>query len=108
MTAEEYFSNLNEKYGEDFNWFMLPFTNLFYVEELNKELGERAFKQKVFSVAKCESNDDVLFLINENDYRIYHLTYSKNNLDGFPKYTSFDCLQSAIEFIEQKYVEEYL
>lgn len=21
MTAEEYFSNLNEKYGEDFNWF---------------------------------------------------------------------------------------
>ena len=47
------------------HFYMLPFTNHFYVEELNKELGERAFKQKVFSVAKCESNDDVLFLINK-------------------------------------------
>lgn len=32
MTAEEVFCDLIEKYGEDFNWRMLPFSDKDFVE----------------------------------------------------------------------------
>ena len=38
MTAEEWFSVFNEKYGDDFNWTIIPFTNHYFVEELKREL----------------------------------------------------------------------
>ena len=66
MTAEEIFCGLFDKYGEDFNWYMVPLSqsNGVFVEELKKELGEGHFlyHKKVWAVAKCESNDDVLYL----------------------------------------------
>ena len=40
MTAEEVFDDLSKKYGKDFNWYMLPFTNKTFVAELKKEIGE--------------------------------------------------------------------
>ena len=67
---------------------MVPLSqsNGVFVEELKKELGEGHFlyHKKVWAVAKCESNDDVLYLTageqGGDTYYIFHLTYSKQNL----------------------------
>ena len=62
MTIEEIFSDLYDKYGEDFNWYMIPLTQA----------------------------DGVLYITdngrNQDIYYIFHLTYSKHNPDGFPRY----------------------
>ena len=108
MTIEKLFQNMIDKYGDNFNWILVPFSSKSLVDELNKELGDTKFTHTIYAVAKCESNDDVLFLVEENDYRIYHLTYSKNNTEGYPRFISFDGRQSAINYIEKEYVENYL
>ena len=116
MTAEEIFCDLFDKYGEDFNWYMVPLSqsNCVFVEELKKELGEGHFlyHKKVWAVAKCESNDDVLYLTageqGGDTYYIFHLTYSKQNLEGFPKYEKFADIYAVKEFIEQKFVKNYI
>ena len=45
MTAEEIFCNLFDKYGEDFNWHMVPLSqsNGILVEELKKRLEKDIF-----------------------------------------------------------------
>ena len=108
MTVEELFEKLIGKYGDNFNWTLVPFSNNSFVDELNKELGDNKFTHPIFAVAKCEANDDVLFLIEEDDYRIYHLTYSKNNINGYPRFILFDGRLSAINYIEKEYVDNYL
>lgn len=88
MTAEEVFDDLSHQYGEDFNWRMLPFTNKTFVAELKNEIGKHHFlyNEQIYVVAKCDSNDDVLFVAgNEGGvdvYYIFHLTYSKENING--------------------------
>lgn len=66
MTLEEVFSGLYDKYGEDFNWYMIPLTQAggAFVVELKNEIGKDHFlyDKKVEAVAKCGSNDDVLYV----------------------------------------------
>ena len=52
MTAEEVFYDLNQKYGEEFNWRMLPLTDKGFVEELKKELGQEhsIFEKSIYAV----------------------------------------------------------
>ena len=40
MTLEEMFCDLYDKYGNDFNWYMIPFAQAdgAFVAELNKEI----------------------------------------------------------------------
>jgi len=54
MTAEEIFCDLFEKYGEDFNWYMVPFSqsNGIFGEELKKEINE------VFDYNWLEDDED--------------------------------------------------
>jgi len=99
-------NRLSDKYGEDFNWGIVPRENGF-VDELKKETDISRYNI-VVAVARCYSCDDVLFLLDNGVYRIYHLTYSTNHANGFPRYTEFFDSQKVIEFIEQKYIEEYL
>lgn len=108
MIIEELFENMTDKYGDDFNWMLVPASNKRFVDELNKELGDSGFTHPIYAVARCESNDDVLFFIDENDYRIYHLTYSGHNTEGYPSFISFDGREPAIEYIEKEYTENYL
>ena len=67
MTLEEMLCDLYDKYGNDFNWYMVPFTQAdgVFVAELNKEIGQDHFLygKKIWAVAKCESNDDVLYVL---------------------------------------------
>ena len=112
MTAEEVFSDLFDKYGDNFNWHMIPFTQAggTFVNELKKEIGQNHFLyyKKIWAVAKCESNDDVLYVIgNESgtdSYYIFHLTYSEQNVEGFPKYEEFADINAVKVFIEQAYI----
>lgn len=84
MTIEEVFSDLYDKYGEDFNWYMLPLTQAdgMFVTELKNEIGEDHFlyDKRIWAVAKCESNDDVLYVTDNG----------RNGLCHFLKIGEFD------------------
>lgn len=114
MTAEEVFCDLYDKYGEEFNWQILPFSDKTFVEELRREIGEKHFlyNEQIYAVAKCDSNDDVLFVTGKDGekdiYHIFHLTYSKHNLPGFPKYKKFIGIEEVKSYIEQMFITEYL
>lgn len=43
-----------------------------------------------------------------DEYYIFHLTYSENNLGGFPKCQKFVSIEEVKEFVEKQFVEEYL
>lgn len=95
---------------------MIPFSqaNGAFVEELKKEIGKEHFlyAKKIWAVAKCESNDDVLYVIGDgfgsDIYYVFHLTYSEQNLDGFPKYEELEDIYAVKEFIEQSYIKDYM
>lgn len=114
MTAKEVFKDLNDKYGEDFNWHMLPLTNKTFVTELKKEIGAMHFlyEKDIRAVAKCDSNDDVLYLVRgdngEDKYYIFHLTYSENNAERFPKGKEFNTVGDVKDYVEQSYVTDYM
>lgn len=113
MTAEEIFDDLSHKYGEDFNWCMIPLTKSggFFVDELKREIGKSHFlyDKKIWAVAKCTSNDDVLYVATNgygaDIYYIFHLTYSENNSAGFPHYKELENLSAVKQFIEQSFIQ---
>ena len=113
MRVEEVFSCLEEKYGEDFNWFVLSDAES-YVSELKREFGQNHFlyEKSIKAVAKCEANDDVLFETESDEsikeYYIIHLTYSKHLKESFPKYKKYTNIKAVKEEIERVFVEEYL
>lgn len=107
MTAEEVFSDLNDKYGDAFNWRMIPLTNKTFVAELKKEIGKNhyLYNRHIWAVAKCDSNDHVLYLSAEDGtdiYYIFHLTYSGHNTNGFPKCQKFFNINEVKEYIERE------
>ena len=99
-------SRLCNKYGEDFNWGIIPEENGF-VKELEKETDICQYSD-VKAIARSYSCDDVLFMLDNNIYRIYHLTYSNHNGDGFPRYKEFVDAKKVLAYIENQFVEEYL
>ena len=107
MTAEEYFELLFQKYGDDFNWMMIPLSTNTFVEELKRELGSTLPNNPIYAVAKCKSNDDVLFLVGDV-FRIYHLTYARDRNTGLPKYIEFEELSAVMKHIEKEYLAIYL
>ena len=101
---------------KDFNWHLLPLiqADRAFVAKLNKEIGQDHFLygKKIRAVAKCESNDDVLYVLRNGTgkdiYYLVHLTYSTHNVDGFPQYEGFADLFAVKEFIERSYIENYI
>ena len=98
-------NKLEEKYGNDFYWSVIEGNN--FLDELNSELTEdhplhgKARK----ALARSYLQDDFLFLLDDKSYAIVHLTFSKNNINGFPLFEIFDDLQSVINDIENKHLE---
>ena len=86
---------------------MLPLSNLTFVAELKKEIGRNHFlyNKQIWAVAKCDSNDDVLYLADNGGgtdiYYMFHLTYSECNADGFPRYEKFEGIHAVKGYIEQ-------
>ena len=70
------------------------------------------YHKKIWAVAKCDSNDDVLYVtgneLGTDTYYIFHLAYSAHNSDGFPKYEEFPDIYAMKKFIEQSFVENYM
>lgn len=113
MTAEEMFDLLDKRHFGSFTWRMLPFSNHEFVNELRKELqiDDPIRTNKVlYSVAKKDNSNDVLFLIGSQDgqdiYRIYHLTFSAPNPQGYPKYREFGGTGCVMAFLEAEYLAE--
>ncbi len=77
---------LEEKYGEAFNWW-IPDNISFYDSELKMELFDNHPLKRidVKAAVKNSRNDDILFASGE-EYYLVHLTYSKEHSDEFPKY----------------------
>ena len=80
MTAEKLFSDLEEKYDDGFHWHLIPLTNEYFVSELKREIGVNHFlyHTKIWAVAKCDSNDDVLFVTAGKGERSDILSFSSN------------------------------
>ena len=110
MSIEELLGNMMEKYGEDeFTWGLIPLAQSegSFVHELYSELSEThpLYNRNIrWAVARCYANDDVLFLGENGVYYIVHLTYSKTNLTGYPRYLEFINLQAAMKHIEEQYL----
>lgn len=109
VTAEELFSDFGEKYDYEFQWHLIPLTNQYFVSELKREIGVNHFlyHTKIWAVAKCDSNDDVLFVTagngeSEEIYYLFHLTYSDSNMDGYPKYKKFIGIEKVKEYMENE------
>ena len=94
-------NKLSEKYGDEFNWGTVPENNTF-VRELLDETNISDYCS-IEAIAHSYSNDDVLFLFNNMVYRIYHLTYSKHNIEGFPKYVEFTDGKAVIGYLEKQF-----
>lgn len=110
MTAEELFSDLYDKYGEKFNWNMIPLSqsNRTFVEQLKKEIGKEHFlyNKRIWAVAKCELNDDVLYVTGNNGkdlYIILHLTYEEKQDISYPKYELLDNIYEVKEYLIKQY-----
>lgn len=116
MTAEEVFSDLYDKYGEELNWYMIPLSQSggALVSELKKEIGKEHFlyDKRTWAVAKCESNDEVLYVTGNgfgaDIYYIFHLTYAEQNVEGVPKYKELIDIYAVKEYIEQSFVKSYM
>lgn len=112
MTIEEIMIDLADEY-ENFNWQLIRLSEAtgYFVNELKKETGNLNNIERIYAVAKCESNDDVLFLMCDEKqgtlWRIYHLTYSSHS-KGYPKYEEFKSRKDVCDYIQNKFIEEFL
>jgi len=106
---DELFGILETKHGDDFNWMNVNERGKSFLDELNSELisAHPLYRKAQAALAKCDSKDDVLFLLYDNSYAIVHLTYSRKNTNEFPLYKRFSDLQSALAHIEHAYLSEY-
>lgn len=97
---------LIKKYGDDFNWWIpkdMDFLNEEIKEELVKE--HKLYGKNLKAIAKCESNDDVLFR-DENKIYIVHLLWNKGSKE-LPLYIEFLYSEEAINYIEKEYINKY-
>lgn len=103
-------NKLIEKYGDDFNWFNIDFENKYFVDEALKEINQhhQLYCKIKNSIAKCSSNDDVLFQLVDNSYAIIHLTYNICQSSEFPKYIHFSNTSEVENYLENSYIQRYM
>ena len=84
--------------------------NKYFEREVIKEirLGHSLYGRSLYSKAKCEINDDVIFRLDNTGYVLIHLTYAVNSLVEYPIYLEFSDVKDIISYIEMKYIEDFL
>lgn len=77
-----------------------------FVKELHSELTEShpLYCIEAMVYAKAEDSDDVLFSLDNGKCVIVHLTYAKQNTNGYPKFTEFESIEQALESIKNSEV----
>lgn len=100
-------AELINKY-EDFNWMIIDSDKAFFEQQVSKEIkpGHHLYGLQLTSIAKCESNDDVIFVSDDERYFIIHLTYNNNEDTYFPMYAEFANYRLLIQYIEEGYLED--
>ena len=90
----------NWKNNED--WELLDDNNTYFFKELTNELTENhlLYNRVTKAIMRRFSQDDVLYLLEDGTYAIVHLTYSKDNLQGWPKYKKFTTVEAVNKYIE--------
>ncbi len=67
MIFEEAFDILCSELGDEFNWEFIKFTDKYFRNQAKKEIteGHSLYEVTLYSVARCTSNDDVLFITSD-------------------------------------------
>ena len=101
------FENLIDKYGDEFKWREISDSGDYFLNQLNSEMpkGHVLYGKAKKAMAKCDSNDDVLFLLADDTWAIVHLTYSKSNTIDFPITEFFADIQDVMEYLEVLAIE---
>ena len=104
MENGSWYAEFEIKYGEDFCWMRVNPEKTRFVSEAYREIEKDhpLYGQKLIAFAKCEANDDVLFLTELGQFVIIHLTYSKINKSGYPQYCLFNSQQELEEYLEKE------
>lgn len=67
---------------------------------------------EIYEVGIANDINSALFAVGAEDdidfYYIFHLTYSENNMVGYPKYIKFKGILEVREYIEQAFVRDFL
>ena len=103
------FDKLENKYGDDFGWYRVSSEMDSFVSEAYREIKQDhpLFGLKLSCLAKCEGNDDVLYLTEYGQFVVIHLTYSENNIPGYPRYKLLDTHQELNEYLEQDVMSKF-
>ena len=112
MIYEEEIKLLEEKIQEC-GWSMIPAEDRKrkFVGVLAGELApsDPFLTGELYSVCRCDMNDDVLFLScpeeGKSVWRIYHLTYTGSFHEGYPRYKEFGGAAEAAEYIKGNSME---
>lgn len=92
MTFEELYGNLYDKYGENFNWEMLPLSGAKYRDEVENriKIGHFLYRKRLYAIAKRINNDELLLVTAGSDrkdlYVILHLSHDDNQDVNNPEY----------------------
>jgi len=62
---------------------------------------------KAQALARCQSNDDVLFHLADDCYAIIHLTYANEKTGEYPMFIVFHSLDDAIEHMKSIFENEF-
>lgn len=104
MEIDTCFWELKSKYGENFCWYRVKADDSRFAEEAYREIGQNhpLFGMKMSCLAKSERNDDILFCTEHGQFVLIHLTYSENNIFGYPRYRLFDTHQELKVYWKQE------
>ena len=72
-----------------------------WLTQLNSELNRThpLYRRATKALARCYGRDDVLYQLEDGKCAIVHLTYSRSNADGWPRFVMFEKLEDAEEYI---------
>ena len=92
--------DINEKIKDDWD-FLDNKENLLFMKELTNELNEKHLLHNRVekAIMRRHSQDDVLYMLKDGKFVIVHLTYSKNNESGWPRYKEFLTFEEAKQYI---------
>lgn len=106
---EQALGKLLQQYKEEFPWIFIESDNQYFLEELKREInpGHPLYGQTLDTIAKSESDDNIIVVLEDGKYAIIHLTYSENEDVKFPYFLQFNSRSALVESIEKQYLEEY-